>query len=100
MVKQGFLEVRSGLKQGHQVVIFGQDALRDGDIVDADWKTWAQRDDLRAKEAEEANALHQPEDVADEPEVEGVESHDEGEPAGVASKDPSERGTASLLEVE
>ena len=40
----GFLEIREGLNVGDEVVIFGQQYLRDHDAVDTNWRRWARRD--------------------------------------------------------
>ena len=43
IVDGGLLEVRQGLKIGDEVVLYGQDSLRDNDQVNTDWRRWAGR---------------------------------------------------------
>ncbi len=43
IVGGGLLEVKQGLKVGDEVVLFGQDALRDNDQVNTDWRSWTGR---------------------------------------------------------
>jgi RND family efflux transporter MFP subunit len=44
LLKNGWVEVRSGLEPGGEVVIFGTESLQDGDAVEVDWRKWARRD--------------------------------------------------------
>ncbi len=43
MTPDGRIEVLSGLKVGEQVVTFGQDSLRENDLVDSNWRSSARR---------------------------------------------------------
>ena len=43
MVREGYVEVLSGLTVGEEIVIFGQDQLEDGDPVNPNWREWAHR---------------------------------------------------------
>lgn len=48
IVQAGYVEVLDGVKSGDEIVVFGQDAVRENDVVNADWQQWSQRDDLAA----------------------------------------------------
>ena len=96
MVKDGFLEVHDGLKSGHQVVIFGQDDLTDGDKVDSDWKKWAKRDDLLADDSNQYDTIEHYNEIADEPlsdtdDGEGSDAVESPESDVVADTDDSQQ---------
>lgn len=42
---EGNIEIVNGLKEGEEVVIFGQDAIQENDLVNVDWKEWTRRKD-------------------------------------------------------
>ncbi len=44
VVNTGYREVAQGLAPGDQVVIYGQQYLRDGEPVDTDWRQWSRRE--------------------------------------------------------
>lgn len=44
VVETGFREVLDGLAAGDEVVIYGQQYLRDGEPVNTNWRQWARRD--------------------------------------------------------
>jgi hypothetical protein len=39
----GEIEILSGLDDGDEVVVFGQDAIQDNDVVNVDWRQWTGR---------------------------------------------------------
>jgi multidrug efflux pump subunit AcrA (membrane-fusion protein) len=43
LVEPGMREVTSGLLPGDEVVIYGQQQLKDNDRVNVDWRMWARR---------------------------------------------------------
>ncbi len=43
VVENGRWEILEGLSPGDEIVIFGNKDLRDGDVVDTDWRTWSRR---------------------------------------------------------
>lgn len=46
IVQAGYVEVLDGLKSGDEVVVYGQDAVRENDVVNANWHEWSGRSDL------------------------------------------------------
>lgn len=44
VVETGVTEVLDGLQPGEEVVVFGQQYLEDGDLVDVNWRRWARRE--------------------------------------------------------
>ena len=44
LLETGYLEVLTGLEDGDEVVVYGQQYLKDGEPVNTDWKQWARRD--------------------------------------------------------
>ena len=44
LMKNGNLEILSGLKTGDEVVLFGNLTLQDNDRIDTNWRKWANRD--------------------------------------------------------
>ena len=40
----GEIEILGGLNNGDEVVIFGQDAIQDNDVVNVDWRQWTGRE--------------------------------------------------------
>jgi len=44
MTGDGEIEILGGLDQGDEVVIFGQDAIEENDLVNVDWKQWTRRE--------------------------------------------------------
>jgi hypothetical protein len=44
VTKTGEIEILGGLEKGEEVVIFGQDAIKENDWVNADWQDWTNRD--------------------------------------------------------
>jgi multidrug efflux pump subunit AcrA (membrane-fusion protein) len=43
VVDEGVVEIAQGLKAGDEIVVYGQQDLRDNEPVDADWQTWTRR---------------------------------------------------------
>lgn len=50
VVQAGYVEVLDGVNMGDEIVVYGQDAVRENDVVNADWQQWSQRDDLASVE--------------------------------------------------
>jgi membrane fusion protein (multidrug efflux system) len=48
VVQAGYVEVLDGLKSGDEIVVYGQDVVKDNDIVNAEWQEWSGRSDLAA----------------------------------------------------
>ncbi|MGA2033380.1 MAG: efflux RND transporter periplasmic adaptor subunit [Thermoguttaceae bacterium] len=44
LLETGLLELRGGLASGDEVVIFGNDEVQDGDVVNTDWPTWSRHE--------------------------------------------------------
>jgi membrane fusion protein (multidrug efflux system) len=44
LTQTGEIEVLDGLKIGDEVMIFGQDSVKENDVVNVDWKQWTHRD--------------------------------------------------------
>jgi RND family efflux transporter MFP subunit len=44
IIDNGWVEVRGGLDEGDEVVIYDAESLRDNDAVDVNWRKWARRD--------------------------------------------------------
>ncbi|HYO24395.1 MAG TPA: efflux RND transporter periplasmic adaptor subunit [Lacipirellulaceae bacterium] len=44
ILDSGDVEILDGLQAGEQVVIHGQDALEENDVVNADWRQWTRRE--------------------------------------------------------
>jgi membrane fusion protein (multidrug efflux system) len=44
LTQAGEIEVLDGLKSGDEVVIFGQDSVKEKDLVNVDWRKWTHRD--------------------------------------------------------
>jgi hypothetical protein len=43
IMESGQMEILAGLNAGDEVIVYGQDALKDDDLVNANWHEWAQR---------------------------------------------------------
>jgi RND family efflux transporter MFP subunit len=46
VIQAGHIEILDGLDSGEEVIVFGQDAVQENDVVNADWREWTRRDDL------------------------------------------------------
>jgi membrane fusion protein (multidrug efflux system) len=44
LTESGDIEILDGLRIGEQVVIYGQDAIEENDLVNADWREWTRRE--------------------------------------------------------
>jgi RND family efflux transporter MFP subunit len=44
MTEAGEIEILDGLGKGDEVIIFGQDAIEEDDLVNVDWKNWTRRE--------------------------------------------------------
>jgi hypothetical protein len=43
VAEAGQMAILSGLRAGDEVIIFGQDAVHENDLVNVNWHQWAQR---------------------------------------------------------
>lgn len=48
VVQAGYVEVLDGLNSGDEIVVYGQDTVKDNDIVNSNWQEWSGRSDLAA----------------------------------------------------
>lgn len=46
VVQAGYVEVLDGLDSGDEIVVFGQDSVRDNDLLNTQWQEWSGREDL------------------------------------------------------
>jgi Cu(I)/Ag(I) efflux system membrane fusion protein len=46
VVREGEIEILDGLKQGDEVVVYGQKDVREDDVINVDWHKWTHRTDL------------------------------------------------------
>lgn len=45
-MQAGYIEVLDGVQSGDEIVVFGQDEVRENDVLNVDWQQWSHRDDL------------------------------------------------------
>ena len=43
VVEAGQVEILAGLNPGEEVIIYGQDSVREDDLVNVNWQQWARR---------------------------------------------------------
>ena len=70
VLPNGQVEITAGLYAGEEVVIFGQDILRDNDVVNANWKEWT---NVRENEQAQEDASDDQNQVDSGPAVPGWE---------------------------
>jgi membrane fusion protein (multidrug efflux system) len=47
VVESGQIEVLNGLRPGDEVVVYGQDAVEENDLVNVNWHGWTRREDMK-----------------------------------------------------
>ncbi|WP_252855632.1 efflux RND transporter periplasmic adaptor subunit [Aeoliella straminimaris] len=50
VVQAGYVEVLDGLNSGDEIVVYGQDSVRNDDVLNTQWEEWSGRDDLAASQ--------------------------------------------------